>query len=75
MEDKAISLNAILEFLGDINMDIFTDEVKEFVLQLPPVIPNSEDMAMQYQRGYIDGFKECNAMYEIKKEIEDDKRD
>jgi len=39
MEDRAISQNAILEYLGDTNMDIFTDEVKEFVLQLPSVTP------------------------------------
>ena len=41
-EDRAISLNAILEFLGDTNMDIFTDEVKEFVLQLPSVTPQEQ---------------------------------
>ena len=41
-EDRAISLNAILEFLGDTNMDIFTDEVKEFILQLPSVTPQEQ---------------------------------
>lgn len=35
----AISRQAVLEWCGDINMDVFTNEVKEYVLSLQSVNP------------------------------------
>lgn len=35
----AISREAVLEWCGDINMDVYTNEVKEFILSLPSVQP------------------------------------
>lgn len=32
-----------------------------------------EEMAMQYQRGYIDGFKEGNVTFELKTDVLFDK--
>lgn len=37
--EDCISRQAVLEWCGDINMDVYTNEVKEYVLSLPPVIP------------------------------------
>ena len=37
----AVSRDAILEWCGDINMDVYTDEVKEFVNGLPSVTQKS----------------------------------
>lgn len=35
----AISRQAALEWCGDINMDVYTNEIKEFILSLPSVQP------------------------------------
>lgn len=32
-----ISRQAVIDWCGDINMDVYTNEVKEFVIQLPSV--------------------------------------
>lgn len=39
--EDAISRDAVLEWCGDINMDVYTNEVKEFVNQLPSVTQKS----------------------------------
>ena len=40
--EDAISRKAVLDEMGDINMDIYTDEVKEFVRGLPSVQPKAK---------------------------------
>lgn len=40
--EDAISRQAMLEWCGDINMDVYTNEVKDFVLSLPPVTPKQK---------------------------------
>ena len=37
----AISRQAVLEWCGDINMDVYTNEIKEFILSLPSVQPKT----------------------------------
>lgn len=37
-----ISRQAVLDWCGDINMDVYTNEVKEFVIQLPSVKQESK---------------------------------
>ena len=49
------------------NDKIPIDELRTRIKNIPSLTPNDEDMAIQYQRGYIDGFKECMAAYEIQK--------
>ena len=40
--DDAISRQAVIDEMGDTNMDIYTEEVKDFVRSLPPVIPQTK---------------------------------
>ena len=69
-EDRAISLNAVIatiynstgNFKNNFDQGFFADKIRE----LPPVTPTDEEMAMQYQRGYIDGFHEGKATFEPK---------
>ena len=46
------------------NNKIPIDELRTRIENLPSVTPNDEDMAIQYTRGYIDGFKEGKAKFE-----------
>ena len=66
--DRAVSLNAVLKCLKSSNLKKFDfiEDAREQIKQLPPVTPSDEEMAMQYQRGYIDGFKEGKATFEPK---------
>jgi hypothetical protein len=40
--EDCISRQAMLEWCGDINMDVYTNEVKEYVLSLPSVNPQQK---------------------------------
>ena len=42
VSEDCISRQAVLEWCGDINMDVYTNEVKEYVLSLPSVNPQSK---------------------------------
>lgn len=67
-EDRAISLNAVIKAVDEHTNDdgTFDDDISCILEDLPPVTPSDEEMAMQYQRGYIDGFKEGKATFEPK---------
>lgn len=75
-EDRTISLNAVKEMIKgmpdwSITKNAFAyrinvEDLMKGLEDLPPVTPNDEEMAMQYQRGYIDGFKEGKATFEPK---------
>lgn len=79
MKDRAVSLKAVIStiygtsgyFKNDFDQGFFADKIK----QLPSVTPTNEEMAIQYTRGYIDGFKDCKAMYELKKDMKKEEED
>lgn len=68
IEDRAISLNAVIKAVDQHTNDDGTldDDISCILEDLPPVTLNDEEMAMQYTRGYIDGFKEVKATFEPK---------
>ena len=45
--EDAISRKAVLDEMGDINMDVLTDEVKEFVRGLPSVKPKADQIPIK----------------------------
>lgn len=75
-EDRTISLNAVKEMIKgmpdwSITKNAFAyrinvEDLMKGLEDLPPVTPTDEEMAMQYQRGYIDGFKEGKSTFEPK---------
>lgn len=75
-EDRTISLNAVKEMIKGMPDYLITknafayrisvEDLMKGLDALPPVTPNDEEMAMQYQRGYIDGFKEGKVTFEPK---------
>lgn len=75
-EDRTISLNAVKEMIDwfphwSITKNAFAhgicvDDLMKGLDDLPSVTPNDEEMAMQYQRGYIDGFKEGKTTFSSK---------
>ena len=57
--EDAISRKAVLDEMGDINMDIYTDEVKEFVENLPSVQPKAKTGKWIYDSRHAPFNWEC----------------
>lgn len=70
-EDRAISLNAVLEKaytleLKDMWQKTMLEEVVNVkdIKQLPPVTSNEEEMTIKYMEGYNAGFCHAQAIFQ-----------
>ena len=64
MEDRAISLNAVIQVLNKYENEEFASVLKRVYMELPPVKPNEEEMAIKYMEGYNTGFCHAQAIFQ-----------